>query len=164
MQLRKGNLSLIWSVWSFYNSMICWICLNILNMPDYAWICLTMDKYTGICVNIPKSPWMSFVLHFPIVIPCLLELLVVTYFFFNVCTKLEGLWGCFLEETKFNFLYSSWKYLICFSFQIKYFTSNITNLLLLLRAEVTGTPWRGPLKHKKHSFLTQKKQLFPLSY
>ena len=42
-------------------------------------------------------------------------------------------WGCFLE-IKFDFLYSSWKYLL-FCFRINIFTSNISSLLLPLAAE-----------------------------
>ena len=33
-------------------------------MPDYVWICLNMRDYAGICVNMPRSVWMAFVLHF----------------------------------------------------------------------------------------------------
>ena len=58
-----------------------WICL-IMSV----WICLDMSEYAGICVNMPKSAWIAFVLYIPIVIPCLFEG-VVTYF--NVFTKLE---------------------------------------------------------------------------
>ena len=52
------------------------------------WICLDMSAYARICVNMPKSAWMGFVLYFPIVIPCLLQY-VETYF--NVYRKLEVL-------------------------------------------------------------------------
>ena len=45
-----------------------------------------MPDYAGIYANMVKSGWMTFVLHFPNVIPCLLER-VITYF--NVYTKLE---------------------------------------------------------------------------
>ena len=44
-------------------------------MPEYVWI----------CENMPKS---AFVLHFPIVIPCLVEHAVS---YSNVCTKLEAI-------------------------------------------------------------------------
>ena len=39
-------------------------------MPDYTWICLNISEYVWIClcVNVPKSAWMTFVLHFPIAI------------------------------------------------------------------------------------------------
>ena len=83
--------------------------LNVLeqfpNMSDYAWICLKIPEHGGMCLNT----------LFPIIISCVLEC-VITYF--NVYMKLEvilyfgGTWGCFLDETKFDFLYSSWKYLI----------------------------------------------------
>ena len=60
-----------------------WICLIMSG-----WICLDMSEYAGICVNMPKSAWITFLLYFPIVIPCPLEG-VVTYF--NVFTRLEVL-------------------------------------------------------------------------
>ena len=44
---------------------------RVLNMVDYA--------YVYICLNMPKSAWMAFVLHVPIAIPCLVEC-KVTYF------------------------------------------------------------------------------------
>ena len=34
-------------------------------------MCLNMPEYAGIYVSIPKSARMSFVLHAPILIPCL---------------------------------------------------------------------------------------------
>ena len=52
---------------------------RVLSMPEYAWICLNMIEYVGICKNIPKSASLPFLFRFPIVIPCLLER-VVTYF------------------------------------------------------------------------------------
>ena len=84
-----------------------WICLIMSG-----WICLDMSEYAGICVNMPKSAWIAFVLYIPIVIPCLLEG-VVTYF--NVITKLEVLvwWGCFLGEAIW---FSSCKYIVWFLF------------------------------------------------
>ena len=42
-------------------------------MAGYAWICRDMLEYARMCVNMPKSAWMAFVLHVPIAIPCLLE-------------------------------------------------------------------------------------------
>ena len=35
------------------------------KIPEYAWTCLIMSAYAGMCVNMPKSAWMDFVLHFP---------------------------------------------------------------------------------------------------
>ena len=77
-----------------------------------------MSEYAGICVDMPKSTWMAFVLFFPIEILCLVEPMVT---YFNVYTKLEVIIrscyetrGYFLEETKFDFFYSSWKYLISY--------------------------------------------------
>ena len=60
-----------------------------------------------IWVNIPKSAWLVFVLHVPIVIPSLLEPLV-TYFNHN-CQKRNDRKECFND---FGFFYCSWKYLI----------------------------------------------------
>ena len=79
-----------------------WICqdseyVRVTQGSEYAWIyclimsgwiCLDMSEYANICVNVPKSAWMAFVLYFPVVIPCLLER-VATYF--NVFIKLEVL-------------------------------------------------------------------------
>ena len=47
----------------------------------------------------------------------------------------ERTWSCFLHETKFDFLYSSWKYLIYFCFRLNIFTRKISNLLLPLASE-----------------------------
>ena len=47
---------------------------------------MNIPENADVCVNMPKSSRMAFVLYFPIVIPCLLER-VLTYF--NVYTKLE---------------------------------------------------------------------------
>ena len=91
---------------------------RVLNIPEHtwiisghAWIRLNVSKYVWMCLNLPY--WFLF--YFPIVIPCLLEH-VVSYF--HVYTKLEAIvwriWGFFLEEAKFDFFYSNWKYLICF--------------------------------------------------
>ena len=72
-------------------------------------------------LNMGVSEFLDFVLHFSIVISCLLKR-VVSYF--NVYTKLEVIvWskirllyrGCFSEETKLVFFIRSWKYLICSS-------------------------------------------------
>ena len=73
--------------------------VRIIQGSEYAWLCLNV----WICVNMPKSIWMAFVLHCPIVIPCLLQHLDL----FQSFTKLEmivwrNLWGCFFEEIKFD--------------------------------------------------------------
>ena len=66
----------------FLNILGLWICqgsgyttiLNIpglhrvVNMPEYAWI---IPGYVWVCLNIPKSVWITFVLHLPFVIPYL---------------------------------------------------------------------------------------------
>ena len=68
---------------------------RVIQGSEYARICLingsaliylNMPEYAGICVNMPKSAKKAFALHFPAVIPCLLER-AITYF--NVNTKLE---------------------------------------------------------------------------
>ena len=59
-----------------------------MNASDYTWIYLNMSEYAGIRVNMPKSVWMAFALHFSIVIPCLLERLIT---YFNIYTKLEAI-------------------------------------------------------------------------
>ena len=92
-----------------------WICQGYTGFWIYLimsrWICLGMCEYAGICVNMPKSAWMAFVLYFPIVMPCLLEG-VVTYF--NVFTKLEIL--VWMKMRLF-----SWRHAIWFS-SCKYFS------------------------------------------
>ena len=47
---------------------------------------MNIPENADICVNMPKSARMAFVLYFPIVIPCLLERVLL---YFNVYTKLE---------------------------------------------------------------------------
>ena len=87
-----------------------WICLIMSG-----WICVDMSEYAGICVNMPKSARIVFVLYFPIAIPCLLEG-VVTYF--NVFTKLEVLvWMKMrLFSWRDTIWFSSCKYFIWFLF------------------------------------------------
>ena len=99
-------------------------------IPECALICLNMREYVRICVNMPKSAWSVSVFHVPIVIPCLIEN-VVTYFN-EVCSLKEHET---VEETKIDFFYSSWKYLICFCFRLYTFTGKISNLLLPFGAE-----------------------------
>ena len=96
-----------------------WICLIMSG-----WICLGMSEYAGICVNMPKSPLMAFVLYFPIVIPCLLEG-VVTYF--NVYTKLEVLF--WMKMRLFSWRHAIW-FSSCILFGF-YFRSNISTSKLL---------------------------------
>ena len=45
-----------------------------------------MPEYAGMCMGIPKSTCMAFILHFPVAIPWLPERLVT---YFNVYTKRE---------------------------------------------------------------------------
>ena len=85
----------------------CSVYTRVLNMPGIQRVlkmpilclCLNMSEYARICVNIPSSAWLAFVLNFFIVISL----------------------GCFLEETKIDFSWSSWEYLICFLSKTKYF-------------------------------------------
>ena len=62
---------------------------RVLKMAEQAWFCQNMPElwlraWTKYMI-MPKSAWMVFVFHFPIVIPYLFER-VITYF--NVYTKL----------------------------------------------------------------------------
>ena len=95
--------------WIYQSSEYAWI------IPEYAWLCLNMSEYAWICLKLAEGLlfYISFVLYLSS-----LEY-VVTYF--NVYTKLEGTWSYFPKETKFDLFYSSWHYVICFSFQTKYF-------------------------------------------
>ena len=68
--------------------------VRILNMPQYVWI---IPEYAWLCLSVPKSVWMAFVLYLPIVFPYLKEPYAV-----------------FLESKKLIFFYSGWKYLISF--------------------------------------------------
>ena len=52
---------------------ISWLCLNI---SDYVCTDLNMPEHFGMCVNISKSSWIGFVLHFPC---SYITLHVVTY-------------------------------------------------------------------------------------
>ena len=61
--------------------------------PEYAWICLIMFgylwkclEYAETCVNMPKSAWMTFVLHSPIY-PFVFQSL----FYLNTCYLFERL-------------------------------------------------------------------------
>ena len=49
--------------------------------------------------------------------------------------------GCFLEEAKFDFVFSSWKYLICFCFRVNIFINKISDLRLTFWAEGTDELW-----------------------
>ena len=98
---------------------------RVLNMPEYAWLCLT--EYVWICLNMPGYAWIClnlpewlFVLYFPIVIPYLLEGVVI---YFNIYTKLEVL--VWMKLRLFSWRHTIWfsccKYFICFLFETKYF-------------------------------------------
>ena len=88
---------------------------------EYGRFCVTHTRF-WICLNMPKSVWKVFVLHFAIVIPCLLEH-VVTYF--NVYTKLKGTWRnmrLFSQGDKiFSIVAGSIWFIFCFRLNI--FTS-----------------------------------------
>ena len=86
-----------------------WLSLDI---PECAW-------FTSIWVNMIKSVWMNFVLHAPILTPCLLKS-VVTYFY-TVYS---------LKENEVTILFS------CRDFKrLKIFTSKISSLLFPLDVE-----------------------------
>ena len=82
---------------------------------------MNMPEHAEIYVNLPKSAWIAFVL-FPHCNP--LSTWMRGYLF-------QALWktrsyclieqGCFLQKTKNEFFYGSWKNLICFLFWTKYF-------------------------------------------
>ena len=42
-------------------------------IPELAYFCLNISEYARICVIMPKSASMAFVLHFSIVVLCLKE-------------------------------------------------------------------------------------------
>ena len=94
------------------------------NLPEYAWIlaydwkCLTACEYAQI--------WLFFFTcsH------CNPLFCWTGGYLFQQSLYSEETWGCFSEETKRGFFYSSWKYLICYMLLTKYFTSKISNLLL----------------------------------
>ena len=119
----------------FLNIPRFWICLWFEYMPEF-WICpgyniLNMPEYAGKCVNVPKSAWMTFVLHFPIVIFCLYKT-VVNYF--NVYMKLEVIVWRNMRLVSWSgkiwfFLVVAWS--ICFIrwFRLNIFTSKISSFL-----------------------------------
>ena len=132
------NMPLVLNMPGFWIWLWFWICQDseypsgsdytrVLNMPGLYRL-LNMPDYAGICVNMPKSAWITFVLHFSIEILYLLERVVTG---FNVYKKLE-VGSCFLEEAKYDFCCSGWKFMIfCFfCFRLNIFASTISNLLL----------------------------------
>ena len=68
--------------------------VRVLNMTECVWI---IPGYAWLWLNVPKSVWMVFVLHLPVVIPYLKEPYTV-----------------FWESKNLIFFYSGWKYLILF--------------------------------------------------
>ena len=96
-----------------------WICQGYkgfkicLIMSEYAWLCQNMSEYAGICVNKPKSAWMAFISQFP-------------------CGYIT-----FLDEIKFDFFCSRWKY-YSFAFFLDY-------MFLQVRFKFAITFW-GPGK------------------
>ena len=79
---------------------------RIQNMLDYVWMCLNMSAYVGIGVNMSKSAWIVFVLHFRIS-PFFLQSL------FNLNTwllwtstgdySLKEYWAVFLKRQNYLF-------------------------------------------------------------
>ena len=102
-------------------------------MPDYAWMCLNMPEYAGIYVNIPKSTWMSFVLHAPIVIPCLLGYL------FRRIFNLKEHEAVFLKRQNLMFSIVAGSNWFVFCFRLKIFLSRILKSFLPSRVQGTGT-------------------------
>ena len=75
------NMPEFLDILGFWKSFWFWICQRILNIPELwisqgyigfriclnnSWICLNMSEYARICMNMLKSAWMAFGLHFPI--------------------------------------------------------------------------------------------------
>ena len=102
------------------------------------WICLDLSEYAATCVNMPKSAWMAFVLHFPIVISFLLERVVT---FFNVYTKLEVLvWRKMrLFFWRHTIWFNSCMYFIGFCFRLNISTSKISNFCYLWGSRGVGS-------------------------
>ena len=92
---------------------------RVLNIPEF-WICKGSENASGSecawVLNLPYA-WM--------IIECLI---MVEYARIHV-----NMPKCFLDETKFDIFYSSWKYLICFL--LNTFTSKILNLIVPFRAK-----------------------------
>ena len=103
----------------------CSVYARVLNMPGLQRVlkmpmlclCLNMFEYARICVNIPSSVWMAFVLNFFIVISL----------------------GCFPEEKNLNFPKAAESIWFAFGLRLNIFASKISNLLLSLRTERLGT-------------------------
>ena len=129
--LHRRCLTGFWTCLGFWICLLFWIsqCSEYttvlsmsgfriyLNIPD-SWICLIMARYAAIFVNMPKSAWMTFVLHFPIVTPCLLESVITCFDVY-----------CFLEETKFDFFLSSFNIWFVSWFKLSIFINKISTLL-----------------------------------
>ena len=122
-------------------------------MPDHVWMCLNMPKYVTIRLNSLKSDRMVFVLHFPIN---------------HFSTWMHGYLFQRLHKTRIsikvhvafffkkNFFFSALVKSIWFAFCLRLngFTSNTTNLMLLLGAEGAGAnkfEFKSKIANKQHS-------------
>ena len=90
---------------------------SFLNIPDYVWMSeyAWIYDYTGICLNMPKSAWMAFVLHFS-TSSFVLQFL---FYFFEWLQETRGYnlkehEVVFLKRQNLIFFYRSWKYFIFF--------------------------------------------------
>ena len=112
----EGNYNL----WKW---LLCWGSeyARVTQGSEYAW---TITGYAWLCLNMPISVWMAFVLHLPIVNPSL---------------KKESQ-TVFLKSKNLIF-YSSWKYFILF------FVLDCINLLLPLGTDGTSLPNDIPNKY-----------------
>ena len=108
----------------------CWNHQAVLNLGP--WIRLIMSKYARICVNMPKSASVAFVLHVPIVITCLLECMV-TYFIEVYSLKEHE--AVFLKRKYWISSTEAGSIWFVFRFRLNTFTSKISNLLLHFGAE-----------------------------
>ena len=121
-------------------------------MPGHVWMCLNMPKYVTICLNSLKSDRMVFVLHFPInhfftwMHGYLFQRLHKT----RISIKIHV--AFFFKEKKFSALVESIWFAFCL--RLNGFTSNTTNLMLLLGAEGPGAnkfEFKGKIPNKRHS-------------
>ena len=98
-----------------------------------AWLCLNMSGYAkiwilliGFCLTFPHCNPLSTWTHgyiFPTIVITFQNIPFIQngktespflVIMFQRSLWSEGRWDCFLKKTKFDFFYSSWKYLTCF--------------------------------------------------
>ena len=119
----------------------------VLNMPGF-WIWRSSEYLKS---NMSKYTWRAIVLQAPIVIPSLLDH-VVTYFH-KVYALIEHE-AVFLKRQKLPFSIVAGSIWFFFYFRLHIFTSKISNMLLLFRAEEAGDheSWYTIIKQEKSKF------------